>query len=323
MNSLPDSPISDALHVVAAVVVDVAGRVLLARRPEHVHQGGLWEFPGGKVEAGETALQALVRELHEEVAIEVESARPLIRIHHRYPDKTVLLDVWRVKRYTGSAHGREGQPVAWVAPRELPSYAVPAANRPIVAAARLPEHYLITPEPGDEARFLAGVRRAFEGGIRLVQLRAKSLPSEQYRRLAAAVIALGREYEAAVLLNAPAEWVRELGAAGMQLTGQGLHALSTRPLPAEYWVAASCHTPEDLQQAERIGADFALLSPVLATASHPETLPLGWKAFSAWVESAAVPVYALGGLGGEDTPVAQAHGAQGVAAISGLWPAEA
>ncbi len=134
------------------------------------------------------------------------------------------------------------------------------------------------------------------------------------------MIALARDYDAAVLLNAPPEWVLELGAAGLQLTGKGLHACAERPLPAAYWVAASCHTPADLQQAARIDADFALLSPVQATASHPDTPAIGWERFAEWVEQAPLPVYALGGLGIDDTARAQHHGAQGIAAISGLWP---
>ena len=118
------------IHVAAAAVFDDRQRVLICRRPPHAHQGGLWEFPGGKLEPGETIESALRRELREEVGINVISTRPLIRVHHDYPDRNVLLDVWRVERFSGRAAGHEGQPVRWVLPGELSRYRFPAANPP-------------------------------------------------------------------------------------------------------------------------------------------------------------------------------------------------
>ncbi|MDG9670707.1 8-oxo-dGTP diphosphatase MutT [Hahella sp. CR1] len=127
-----------AVHVAVAVVLDQHNRVLVARRPDHLHQGGLLEFPGGKVEPGETVLAALQRELFEEVGVQVDvsedAANPLIQIEHHYPDKHVLLDVWRVSRFSGEAQGREGQYVAWLDLNELDPEAFPAANREIIAA---------------------------------------------------------------------------------------------------------------------------------------------------------------------------------------------
>jgi mutator protein MutT len=127
------------IHVAAAVIRDDAGKILIARRADTQHQGGLWEFPGGKVEADESVETALARELHEELGIVVDAARPLIKVRHDYPDKQVLLDVWEVSAFTGQPHGAEGQPLAWVTPRDLANYEFPAANQPIVAAARLPK----------------------------------------------------------------------------------------------------------------------------------------------------------------------------------------
>lgn len=125
-----------AVHVAVGIVTAETGAVLITRRPEHVHQGGLWEFPGGKVEMGETVAAALGRELYEELGITVQVAEPLLQIRHPYPDKTVLLDVWRVVRYQGQPHGREGQPLAWVSPTELDRFTFPAADEPIIAALR-------------------------------------------------------------------------------------------------------------------------------------------------------------------------------------------
>jgi 8-oxo-dGTP diphosphatase len=108
------------VHVAAAVIRGVDGRILIARRADSQHQGGLWEFPGGKVEEGEAVDVALARELNEELGIVVTAARPLIKIKHDYPDKQVLLDVWEVSGFTGEPHGAEGQPLAWVTARDLP-----------------------------------------------------------------------------------------------------------------------------------------------------------------------------------------------------------
>jgi 8-oxo-dGTP diphosphatase len=310
------------LAVAAAVIVGPDGRILISRRHDHLHQGGLWEFPGGKQEPGEDARQALRRELHEELGIEVLQARPLIRVLHDYGDRRVLLDVWRVEAFSGTPQGREGQPLAWVTPDELGRYDFPAANRPILRAARLPDRYLITPEPGpDSDAFLGQLEVSLARGIRLLQLRAKSLSPDAYTRLAARVVPLAREQGARVLLNGPAELVRELGAAGLHLSSAALRQCQERPLPEDYWLCASCHDDIELGRAVRLGADCALLSPVQATASHPGVAPLGWAAFQALTDPCPLPVYALGGLGPADLETAWHHGAQGIAAIRGLWDA--
>jgi len=125
---------SARIHVAAGVILNTAGEVLLALRPQHKHQGGLWEFPGGKVEAGEAVSAALGRELHEELGLTPTVCEPFLIIDHDYGDKQVRLDVWLVLSHTGAPQGREGQQIAWVAIAELSGYRVPAANEGIVAA---------------------------------------------------------------------------------------------------------------------------------------------------------------------------------------------
>lgn len=311
---------TDWLRVVAAAVFDDAGRVLLARRPDHLHQGGLWEFPGGKVEPGESLEQALARELQEELGILPRRSRPLIRIRHAYPDRRVELDVWRVDTFSGEPHGLEGQPVEWVAPEALPEREFPAANRPIVNAVRLPDRYLVTGGPaGDPHRFLARLDQALAGGVRLVQLRAKGLPEAEYLRLAGQALECCRGFGARLLLNAPPGWVERVGADGVHLDSRRLASLGQRPLDSRYWVAASCHDARELARAEAIGCDFAVLSPVLPTTSHPGAPTLGWEGFAELADAARIPVYALGGVGPADIPRAHGLYAQGIAAIRSLW----
>jgi 8-oxo-dGTP diphosphatase len=312
------------VQVAAAAIFDDEGRVLISQRADDAHQGGLWEFPGGKLEAGESVSEALARELHEELGIELQRARPLIRVRYDYPDKSVLLDVWRVDAFSGEAHGREGQAFKWVWPSELSNYDFPAANLPIIMAVNLPDRYLVTPDPGDDlAAFLAQLESRLREGIRLVQLRAKSLSDEVYADLARQCVTLCQKYNANLMLNADPAVVVEVGAQGVHLDSGRLKSLQQRPFakdgPNAKWVSASCHSLQQLEQAAKLGADFVMLSPVAATASHPDTVPLGWSQFQALTDWASFPVYALGGMTTGDLDQAFAHGAQGVAAIRALW----
>ena len=118
--------------VAVGILIDDAGRVLVARRAPEAHQGGLWEFPGGKVEAEETLLEALARELREELGVRVESTEPLLVLEHDYGDKQVRLDVHCVTRWSGQPRGLEGQPLAWQRPEQLRDWAFPTANRLIL-----------------------------------------------------------------------------------------------------------------------------------------------------------------------------------------------
>lgn len=312
MNSLP-------LHVAAAAIFNERGEVLLALRHPHAHQGGLWEFPGGKVEPGEDVLQALKRELREELGITVTSARPLICVRHDYPDKAVLLDVWRVDDYSGEVTSCEGQQLEWVAVENLPDRNYPAANLPVITAVTLPSVYLITPEPQDTAEFLKTLEHCLRDGVRLVQLRAKSLDESRYRQLGRQALALCQTYGAQLLLNAAPELVYELGAHGVHLSSERLWKLNARPLGQDKWVTASCHNAVELAQAQRIGVDFVVVSPVLPTQSHPGAPGLGWDGLRQLISEINMPVYALGGMRIDAIALAHRSGAQGIAAISGVW----
>ncbi|MCC7122757.1 MAG: Nudix family hydrolase [Gammaproteobacteria bacterium] len=310
----------DRLQVVAAVIRRDDGRILISRRPAHVDQGDLWEFPGGKRDADEAPVQALVRELHEELGIDVLRAIPLLRVPHDYATRRVLLDVFVVDRWHGDAHGREGQAIRWVTPGTLATLPFPAANLPIAIAARLPRACVVTPEPtGDTEAFIAALEACLARGARLVQLRAPALPPHAYRTLAVAALACCRARDAQLLLNADPALAVELGADGAHLNGQRLARMSARPVSRALWLSASCHSADELAQARRIGVDFAFVSPVLATASHPTAAPLGWPALAALVAPSALPVYALGGVGPAQFAAALAAGCIGVAGIGAFW----
>jgi 8-oxo-dGTP diphosphatase len=304
------------------VIRGTDGRILLARRADQQHQGGLWEFPGGKLEAGETVLAALRRELQEELGITLTQARPLIKVQHDYPDKQVLLDVWLVSAFTGEPRGVEGQPLAWVTPRQLPEYAFPAANAPIVQAARLPSQYLITPDNLEPKVLLQGIQAAVANGVGLIQLRAPNGYDPQYRDLAVDAVGLCAG-KAQLMMKGPLEWLGDFPAAGWQLSAQQLrkYAANGRPFPRERWLAASCHNAEELALAAQMGVDFVTLSPLQPTLTHPDASPLGWDAASELINACNLPVFLLGGLAPQDSERAWQIGAQGVAGIRAFWPA--
>ena len=309
------------VHVAAAVIRGTDGRILIARRADTQHQGGLWEFPGGKVEAGESVSAALSRELKEELGIDVTSARPLITVKHDYPDKHVLLDVWEVSAFTGEPCGVEGQPLAWVSQRDLASYAFPEANRPIVAAARLPDQYLITPDGFEGPELLRGLQKAIAGGIKLVSLRAPKGYDPKYRDLAVDATGLCAG-KAQLMLKGPLEWLGDFPSAGWHLTAAQLrkYAAKGRPFPNDRWLAASCHNAEELALAEQMDVDFVTLSPVLPTETHPDMEPLGWEQAQHLIAGFNKPVFLLGGLGPDDRQQAWDVGAQGVSGIRAFWP---
>lgn len=309
---------NDVLHVVAAVIRDQSGKVLIAKRAADKHQGGKWEFPGGKVDARESPIQALSRELDEELGVQVVAAQPLIKIQHDYPEQSVLLDIWEVTKFTGEAFGKEGQPIKWVESADLAQYEFPDANIPIITAANLPSACLITPEPRHETNFLEKLEVVLASGIFLVQFRAKELSNADYMDLARITIKLVHKYKGKILLNSPPLWIKE--ADGMHLSSQILENTPYRPsLEPNKLVTAACHNQAELEKSAYIRADALFVSPVKKTASHPTAEPLGWGAFKNLTEQAKVPVYALGGLGLDDIQEVRKSGGQGVAAISAIW----
>ncbi|HEY6546013.1 MAG TPA: Nudix family hydrolase [Dokdonella sp.] len=312
------------VHVVAGVLRDARGRVLLAQRPPGKHLAGTWEFPGGKVDEGEAGVDALARELREELGIVVESARPLISVPHAYPGGAIVLEAWELGAWSGAPLPLEGQRLAWVETDALDRIEMPPADRPVVVALRLPDDYLITPpmQPAEIAHLIAGIEAACLRGVRLVQLRQPGWPRAALAAAAKQAQAVCAAHGARLLLNGDWPLAGVLGIDGVHLPERVARALMRRPLPSGRLVGVSCHDRAGLEHAARIGADFATLSPVHRTPSHRDAEPLGWEHFAEITAQATLPVFALGGLDAEDIDAARMAGAQGIAAIRGLWPAQ-
>jgi len=315
--------VSKVVHIAVGVIRNAEGSVLIALRPAAVHQGGLWEFPGGKVELGESVRDALVRELQEELAITPTRMSPLIQIRHDYEDKSVLLDVWEVSRFDGEACGNEGQAIRWVTASALPDYDFPAANRPIITAAQLPRRLMITPEVSSLEDLLALIGRAIKAGADGVQLRQKCWTDKQWLDGVAPVKSLCSQLGVALILNSPPAALAE-SADGLHLSADSLRVLAASgrlrdracELKAQgVWLSASCHDKSELTLAQTHGLDWVSLSPVAATLSHPEQAPMGWGDFASLVSSVTLPVFALGGVTLALEECARNSGAQGIAAI--------
>jgi len=305
-------------EVAAAVLTQPDGRVLLARRPAGKAYAGYWEFPGGKVEPGESLDAALARELHEELGIVVTRACRWITRVFEYPHATVRLNFFRVFEWQGTPHPHEGQVFSWQLPDAVEVTPLLPANFPIVKALSLPTVLGIShAESLGVDTFLARLDVALHNGLRLIQLRDKTLPEETRLQPARETVRRAHLQGARVLVNGPLELAHAAGADGIHLDSSAAARLTARP-DCE-WVGVSCHDGAELVQAAALGADFALLSPVLPTLTHPGAATLGWDAFSTLAAASPIPVYGLGGLGREDVALAQSHGAHGVALLRGAW----
>ncbi len=306
---------------VAAAVLLREESFLLTQRPVGKVYAGYWEFPGGKIEPGESPLRALYRELHEELGIEIIEAHPWLMRVFTYPHATVRLHFFRVLRWRGEPHGRENQSLIWQTVSDITVGPLLPANAPVLRALQLPPLYAISnvAELGRE-EFLRRLQRALQGGLRLVQVREKAMPRDALRDLAMRTIELARKHGARVLLNSDIELAQDVGADGVHLNSAQLAACNARP--DMEWCAASCHDARELRRAADLGLDFAVLGPVQPTPSHPGAAHLGWEEFAGLIKDSEIPVFALGGLHGEDSGTAWRHGAHGVALLRQAWQAD-
>jgi 8-oxo-dGTP diphosphatase len=312
----------EIIEVVAAVLTRPNGEVMLASRPADKVYAGYWEFPGGKVEAGESLEHALARELKEELGIEVVRATRWITRVFAYPHASVRLNFFRVWDWQGEPHPHEGQTFAWDDPAAHSVEPLLPANFPILRALQLPPVYGISYAKAlGRNVFLQRLDVALANGLRLVQVRDKDLPEAERLQLAREVVKRARPYKARVLVNGPPELAVAAGADGVHLDSGALMKCAVRPDCAgldSFLVGASCHSAEELARAANI-ADFAMLSPVLPTESHPGEPTLGWERFSRLATQSPIPVYALGGVSLDDLDTARQHGAHGLAMLRGAW----
>lgn len=318
---MSENLLSPPLHVVAGVLCDAQGRVLLAQRSQGRDMAGLWEFPGGKLESGENAASALQRELREELGVEIGSGEFLIAVPQAMPHKRIVLEAHCIKQWQGQICGLEGQAVEWVWPEHLQQYPMPPADRPIVAALLQTEYCLVTPSPDvmRDSEWLAGVEAAVAAGVGRIQLRAPGCSPNRWRTLVAESVALAQSSDVQLSVNGePALALQHH--IGLHLPEKLLRARMTRDFPDGLALSASCHDEYALRHAEAIGCDYVVVGQIKPSPSHPGAPGIGWPGFSRLREVTSLPMYAIGGLNRRDLIQARRHGAQGIAAIRAFWP---
>jgi 8-oxo-dGTP diphosphatase len=302
------------IQVACGVLQRADGAVLLAQRPEGKIAAGFWEFPGGKIELGESAGAALSRELVEELGVVVRAARPLIRLRHAYSNRIVVLDTWLVSAFDGEPESRENQALAWAALDAVSGYDCLPTVAPIMKPLRLPADYVFTSPTMSEAAIRAGLARLPRNA--LLRLRLPASTDADYAALARSLVDEVKRAGLGLVLDRSIDLSCEL-ACGWHAPVAAWRGLQARPdVPAFF---GSAHTREELLALNALDADAAVLGHVQATRSHADQAPLGWSGFAGAALEAGLPVYAIGGVGAGDHDQAWNHGGQGCAGINAYW----
>lgn len=317
-------------HAAVGVLQAHDGSVLLAQRPAGKPWSGYWEFPGGKVEAGEAPGDALVRELQEELGVTPTRFYPWLTRTYDYsekydaqgvlesPAKTVKLHFFVITEWNGVATGLEQQALCWQHPHAVTVTPMLPANAPILTALDLSSTYAISnvQELGEE-RFFACLRQALKRGLTMLQIREKYFDHRHLLEFSQSVMAEVKPYSCKVFINGDLAVAQRLGTAGVHLSSDQLMAMTARP--EGLLCGASCHNQTELMHAANLGMDYVMLSPVQPTKSHPDAAHLGWGCFTQMIIDYPLPVYALGGMRPEDLSIARSHGAHGIALQRAIW----
>jgi len=303
-------------EVAAAVIERPDGTFLLAQRPEGKPYPGYWEFPGGKIEAGEDVATALARELKEELGIDVRESMPWITRVYAYTHATVRLHFWRVTRWDGEPQRLEDQDIKWQRVEAPDVSPMLPANAPVLAALALPAVMIVSDASrmGIDAWIGALAKRALDEKM-LVQVREKSMDKQKLQHVLSRALARVAPFGSRCVVNSDCGALPQCD--GVHLTSQALMGAAARP--AGSLVGASCHDARELDRAAELGLDYAVVGPVKATASHPDARPLGWEAFASLIADRPMPVYAIGGLKRSDLAQARRRGAHGVALLSAAF----
>ena len=328
--SVSDNADRVVTEAAVGVIESPDGLVLLGQRPAGKPWSGYWEFPGGKIEAGESPAHALIRELQEELGVTPTRYYPWITRSYDYeakynaqgelesPAKTVKLHFFVIVEWQGEPLGLEQQELSWQNPQQVNVSPMLPANAPILTGLSLSKVYAITNlhELGEE-RFFDRLKSALAHGLRMIQVREKQLSRPDLMHFARRVIAEAKPYSAKVIINADLELTRELSAAGVHLTSGQMMTLQSKP--QDVLCGASCHNKAELDHAAKLGLDYVMLSPVQPTQSHPDALCLGWQRFAELIQDYPLPVFALGGMTPADLHVARKYGAHGIALQRAIW----
>ena len=319
---------STPVHVVAGIIRHPknSSRLFFTRRKKGQHLENLWEFPGGKVEAGESRFHALQRELKEETGIQVHSAMPFYSLIHHYNDKSIYLDVWEVNHFSGYAHGLEGQESTWLMQQEIPQYSFPEADLPVLKALSLPSTLLITPEftePEADSMLLHFTRLLRQHRYRRVLFHSDLLDDNRYLDLAIKLNQICVLNNAELIISRPGlislNSVLFESFKRRHIDSALLGTLRSIAIDESIILSTTCHNKTELEMAEKFNCEFALLSFFKGGAKSQGSVDQGWFQFNKITQQCRIPVYAFGSVERKDLTVARYQGAIGVAGTSTFW----
>jgi len=310
----------NVVQVAVGVIKNHNNEILISKRAEHVHQGGLWEFPGGKIEVGESVSEALTRELKEELNVTCMQMQPLSEIYFDYGDKRVCLHTQIVSKFSGLPSGCEGQEIQWVALNSLDDFSFPEANLTIIRQLQLPGLIQITGQYSSIKELLSKSEQCFQRNISMLHFRAHHLGDAEYIAHAKSLKQLCDDNNVALIVNRNKNVYETVNADGLHLTRYESGHYSERPIDRDKYLSVSCHSETEIKRASKLMPDYGFISPVKEAISHDAGKSIGFGAFKNHCHQAAFPLYALGGMSHKDIEKAHSLGGAGVAVISEYWP---
>ena len=306
------------VNVSVAVLINANDQVLLGQRPPPKSWEGWWEFPGGKIEKGETSSDALYREIYEEIGVKITQFKRWVTRKYSYNGNDITLHFFRVYKWEGKVTSKENQKLVWTYLKNPSVSPILPANLFIQKSFDLPKYYAIT-NLSETSRqvFFNQLQNKISNGLKMIQVREKNISIDDFKIFSKEVIRICKPKNVKVIINSDVNLAYEIKADGVHLTSKDL--ISIKKLPKNLIVSASCHNQEEIDIAEKLNINFLVLSAVRKTLSHPNIKPIGWDKFEKIANRVNTPIYALGGLGVKDYRIALENGAVGIASQRLIW----